>query len=190
MLLPRISTNVSVWPAEPDGDPLGALPRFARGVRGAARRHAGAAFARPAVPRHRRCASPQLRAHHAARLAELRRRGRRRAAPMSAAEHRAGAVPPRARPAAALLRHGRGDRASQPSVARRNARAPRSTTGRVRFAPTRSRIDHASAAQRIREPRHATARQARAAPHAAHAQLRSRRARRDRSRPPRRRARS
>ena len=71
MLLPRISTNVSVWPAEPDGDPLGALPRFARRVRRAAAptrwccRRTGC----------RSAASPlrvaQLRAHHAARLAEL-----------------------------------------------------------------------------------------------------------------------
>ena len=57
MLLPRISTNVSVWAVEPDGDPLRALPRLARRLRGAAARHAGAAVARPAVPRHRRCAS-------------------------------------------------------------------------------------------------------------------------------------
>ena len=30
MLLPRISTNVAVWPGEPDGDPRRAIPRFAR----------------------------------------------------------------------------------------------------------------------------------------------------------------
>ncbi len=70
MLLPRISTNVSVWPAEPDGDPLGrflasltvfaalppttlVLPSHGLPFRGAALRVA------------------QLHAHHAARLNEL-----------------------------------------------------------------------------------------------------------------------
>ena len=70
MLLPRISTNVSVWPAEPDGDPLGrfldsltdfedlrpdalVLPSHGLPFRGIALRVA------------------QLRAHHDARLAEL-----------------------------------------------------------------------------------------------------------------------
>ena len=70
MLLPRISTNVSVWPAEPDGDPLArflasldafealpadtlVLPSHGLPFRGIAARVA------------------QLRAHHAARLAEL-----------------------------------------------------------------------------------------------------------------------
>lgn len=70
MLLPRISTNVSVWAPEPDGDPLGAflesigvfeslppetlvLPSHGLPFRGIALRVA------------------QLRAHHAARLAEL-----------------------------------------------------------------------------------------------------------------------
>ena len=70
MLLPRISTNVSVWAPEPDGDPLGAflesiaafemlppdtlvLPSHGLPFRGIAVRVG------------------QLRAHHAARLAEL-----------------------------------------------------------------------------------------------------------------------
>jgi glyoxylase-like metal-dependent hydrolase (beta-lactamase superfamily II) len=70
MLLPRISTNVSIWAAEPDGDPLqrflDSLERFERlpddtlvlpshglPFRGIATRVA------------------ELRAHHAARLAEL-----------------------------------------------------------------------------------------------------------------------
>ena len=70
MLLPRISTNVSIWPAEPEGDPLRrflqSLARFERlppdtlvlpshglPFRGIATRVA------------------ELRAHHAARLAEL-----------------------------------------------------------------------------------------------------------------------
>jgi len=70
MLLPRISTNVAVWPAEPDGDPLGrfldsmsafealppdtlVLPSHGMPFRGIPLRTA------------------QLRAHHAARLDEL-----------------------------------------------------------------------------------------------------------------------
>jgi glyoxylase-like metal-dependent hydrolase (beta-lactamase superfamily II) len=70
MLLPRISTNVSVWPSDPDGDPLGrflasiaaflplpadtlVLPSHGLPFRGIALRVA------------------QLRAHHDARLAEL-----------------------------------------------------------------------------------------------------------------------
>ena len=72
MLLPRISSNVSVWPVEPDGDPLGdylvslepyaalapdtlVLPSHGRPFRGAAARVA------------------QLKDHHAARLATLTR---------------------------------------------------------------------------------------------------------------------
>jgi glyoxylase-like metal-dependent hydrolase (beta-lactamase superfamily II) len=70
MLLPRISTNVSVWPTEPDGDPLrrflASLDRFevlppetlvlpSHGL--------------PFVGIHSRVA--QLRTHHATRLAEL-----------------------------------------------------------------------------------------------------------------------
>jgi glyoxylase-like metal-dependent hydrolase (beta-lactamase superfamily II) len=70
MLLPKISTNVSVWPAEPEGDPLG---RFLKSL---------AVFAAlpgdtlilpshglPFVGAALRVA--QLHAHHAARLAEL-----------------------------------------------------------------------------------------------------------------------
>ena len=70
MLLPRISTNVAVWPADPDGDPLArflasldafdalpgdalVLPSHGLPFRGIAARVA------------------ELRAHHAARLAEL-----------------------------------------------------------------------------------------------------------------------
>jgi glyoxylase-like metal-dependent hydrolase (beta-lactamase superfamily II) len=70
MLLPRISTNVSVWPVEPDGDPLA---RFLDSL---------AAFAALApdtliLPSHglpffgARTRVEQLRAHHDARLAEL-----------------------------------------------------------------------------------------------------------------------
>jgi glyoxylase-like metal-dependent hydrolase (beta-lactamase superfamily II) len=70
MLLPRISTNVAVWPVDPDGDPLG---RFLASI---------AAFERLpddalVLPSHglpfRGIAArvAALRAHHAARLAEL-----------------------------------------------------------------------------------------------------------------------
>ena len=82
MLLPKISTNVSVWPIEPEGDPLGrfldSLGRFedlppdtlvlpSHGL--------------PFVGIHARVA--QLRAHHAARLAELEAAA---SAPVTAAE--------------------------------------------------------------------------------------------------------
>ena len=77
MLLPKISTNVSVWPSEPDGDPLGrfldslaafedlppdtlVLPSHGLPFRGIPLRVA------------------QLRAHHDARLAELREADRAR----------------------------------------------------------------------------------------------------------------
>jgi glyoxylase-like metal-dependent hydrolase (beta-lactamase superfamily II) len=84
MLLPRISTNVSVWPAEPEGDPLGrflaslaafealppetlVLPSHGLPFRGIALRVA------------------QLRAHHEARLGELVDALREAGAPLSAA---------------------------------------------------------------------------------------------------------
>ena len=84
MLLPRISTNVSVWPAEPDGDPLArflaslaafetlppqtlVLPSHGLPFRGIGLRVA------------------QLRAHHAERLAELEDAVRAAPAPVSAA---------------------------------------------------------------------------------------------------------
>lgn len=85
MLLPKISTNVSVWAVEPDGNPLG---RFLDSL---------AAFeALPpdtlVLPSHGlpfrgipvRVA--QLRAHHVARLDELAAAARAAAAPMSAAD--------------------------------------------------------------------------------------------------------
>jgi glyoxylase-like metal-dependent hydrolase (beta-lactamase superfamily II) len=70
MLLPRISTNVSVWPVEPDGDPLA---RFLDSI---------AAFSELPpdtliLPSHglpffgAAARVEQLRAHHVARLAEL-----------------------------------------------------------------------------------------------------------------------
>jgi glyoxylase-like metal-dependent hydrolase (beta-lactamase superfamily II) len=85
MLLPRISTNVSVWPADPDGDPLGrflasltafeklpedtlVLPSHGLPFRGIAARVAA------------------LRAHHEARLAELVHALEHAAGPSSAAD--------------------------------------------------------------------------------------------------------
>ncbi|MCC6196893.1 MAG: MBL fold metallo-hydrolase [Burkholderiales bacterium] len=85
MLLPKISTNVAVWPADPEGDPLG---RFLRSL---------ASFeALPdttlVLPSHgmpfRGIATrvAQLRAHHEARLAELFDAVSGSTAPMSAAQ--------------------------------------------------------------------------------------------------------
>ena len=51
MVLPRISTNVSVIDLEPEADPLPLYLALDRPHAGAARRHAGAAFARQALPR-------------------------------------------------------------------------------------------------------------------------------------------
>ena len=85
MLLPRISTNVSVWPPEPDGDPLGAfldsiaaferlpphtlvLPSHGLPFRGIPLRVA------------------QLQSHHDARLAELAEAVDRATSPVSAAD--------------------------------------------------------------------------------------------------------
>jgi glyoxylase-like metal-dependent hydrolase (beta-lactamase superfamily II) len=70
MLLPRISTNVSVWPAEAEGDPLG---RFLDSLAVFAALPADTlvlpSHGLPFVGAALRVA--QLRAHHAARLAEL-----------------------------------------------------------------------------------------------------------------------
>jgi glyoxylase-like metal-dependent hydrolase (beta-lactamase superfamily II) len=70
MLLPKISTNVSVWPAEPDGDPLGrflaSLDRFAPL---AANTLVLPSHGLPFVGIQTRI--NQLRSHHAARLAEI-----------------------------------------------------------------------------------------------------------------------
>jgi len=85
MLLPRISTNVAVWPSDPDGDPLGrflhsltayealppstlVLPSHGLPFRGIAMRVA------------------QLRTHHDARLAELVEAIGTASAPVSAAD--------------------------------------------------------------------------------------------------------
>jgi glyoxylase-like metal-dependent hydrolase (beta-lactamase superfamily II) len=70
MLLPRISTNVSVWPTEPEGDPLG---RFLESLE----RFAALPPETLVLPSHGlpfvgiQVRIEQLRAHHAARLAEL-----------------------------------------------------------------------------------------------------------------------
>jgi glyoxylase-like metal-dependent hydrolase (beta-lactamase superfamily II) len=70
MLLPKISTNVSVWPVEPDGDPLG---RFLESLD----RCAELPPETLVLPSHGlpfvgiRTRVAQLRAHHVARLAEL-----------------------------------------------------------------------------------------------------------------------
>jgi glyoxylase-like metal-dependent hydrolase (beta-lactamase superfamily II) len=70
MLLPRISTNVSVWPVEPDGDPLG---RFLASLDRLAELPSDTLV----LPSHGlpfvgiAARVEQLRTHHAARLAEL-----------------------------------------------------------------------------------------------------------------------
>src|SRR5689334_2055586 len=70
MLLPRISTNVSVWPIEPDGDPL---RRFLNSLQAFADLPGDTLI----LPSHglpfigAGARSTQLREHHAARLAEL-----------------------------------------------------------------------------------------------------------------------
>jgi glyoxylase-like metal-dependent hydrolase (beta-lactamase superfamily II) len=85
MLLPRISTNVSVWPAEPDGDPLG---RFLASL-ASFERLPGDALVLPShgLPfRGIAARVAELRAHHAARLAELEAALREAGRPMSAGE--------------------------------------------------------------------------------------------------------
>ena len=82
MLLPRISTNVSVWPVEPDSDPLG---RFLASLDRLAELPSGTLV----LPSHGlpfvgiAARVEQLRAHHAGRLAELEAAANR---PVSAAE--------------------------------------------------------------------------------------------------------
>jgi glyoxylase-like metal-dependent hydrolase (beta-lactamase superfamily II) len=85
MLLPRISTNVSVWPANPDGDPLG---RFLDSL-DAFERLRGDALVLPShgLPfRGIATRVAELRAHHAARLAELEAALAAAGRPMSAGE--------------------------------------------------------------------------------------------------------
>jgi glyoxylase-like metal-dependent hydrolase (beta-lactamase superfamily II) len=70
MLLPRISTNVSVWPTDPEGDPLG---HFLRSIR----RYRELPAATLVLPSHglpfrgAHARVAQLEAHHEERLAEL-----------------------------------------------------------------------------------------------------------------------
>jgi glyoxylase-like metal-dependent hydrolase (beta-lactamase superfamily II) len=70
MLLPKISTNVSVWPAEPEGDPLG---RFLASLD----RFTALEADTLVLPSHGlpfvgiQTRVEQLRSHHAARLAEI-----------------------------------------------------------------------------------------------------------------------
>jgi glyoxylase-like metal-dependent hydrolase (beta-lactamase superfamily II) len=70
MLLPRISTNVSVWPTDPEGDPLG---HFLRSIR----RYRELPAATLVLPSHglpfrgAHARVAQLEAHHQERLAEL-----------------------------------------------------------------------------------------------------------------------
>ena len=70
MLLPRISTNVAVWPTEPEGDPL---KRFLESLRAFDDMPADTLI----LPSHglpfvgARARVAELRAHHVARLAEL-----------------------------------------------------------------------------------------------------------------------
>jgi glyoxylase-like metal-dependent hydrolase (beta-lactamase superfamily II) len=127
MLLPKISTNVSVTPMEPDGDPLAlfleslsvlealppdtlVLPSHGLPFRGIALRVA------------------QLRAHHAARLGDLEDAIAAARSPSTAASVVPVLFPPRARRPSAVLRDGRSDRASQPSLHTGPARA----SGRLR----------------------------------------------------------
>jgi glyoxylase-like metal-dependent hydrolase (beta-lactamase superfamily II) len=70
MLLPKISTNVSVWPIEPDGDPLGRfLASLGRFEELPPETLVLPSHGLPFVGIHARV--EQLRAHHAARLGEL-----------------------------------------------------------------------------------------------------------------------
>ena len=115
MLLSTISTNVSVWPIDPEGDPLRlfldsiaryrelpkdvlVLPSHGKPFRGA----------------HARV--EQLEKHHQDRLAELLESLN---APQSAAELLERAVSPAARHTPDFLRDGRGDRPPALSLLRR-----------------------------------------------------------------------
>ena len=137
MLLPRISTNISVWAVEPDADPLArfldsliafealppdtlVLPSHGLPFRGIARRVAAAA-ARTTPPGWTNSSPPP--------------------APPPARSRAADLVPVlfrrRPRPAAAVLRHGRGHRPPQPPLARRAPRPPRRRRRRHSFRTRR-----------------------------------------------------
>ncbi len=77
MLLPKISTNISVWPVEPGRRPAGPLPGLARRVHRACAQHAGPALAWPAFCRH---PHPGRAVARAPRRAPGGAGGRRRAA--------------------------------------------------------------------------------------------------------------
>jgi glyoxylase-like metal-dependent hydrolase (beta-lactamase superfamily II) len=82
MLLPKISTNVSVWPIEPEGDPLGRfLDSLSRFEELPPETVVLPSHGLPFVGIHARV--EQLRAHHTARLAEIEAAA---AAPVTAAE--------------------------------------------------------------------------------------------------------
>ena len=89
MLLPRISTNVAVWPGEPDGDPLARFLDSLRALRGACRTRRSSCRRTACRFAASRSASAQLRAHHAARLAELSVPSRRRREPVIGGPDRA-----------------------------------------------------------------------------------------------------
>ena len=85
MLLPKITTNVAVWPVEPDGDPLA---RFLNSLAAFESLPAGTLV----LPSHGlpfrgiSIRVAQLRAHHEARLHELAEAVAKAAAPQSAAD--------------------------------------------------------------------------------------------------------
>ena len=81
MVLPKISTNVSVWPTEPDGDPLDLVPALGAALRAAAGANPGAAVARPAFLRAARTRSGAARASSPAPGRGPRPPARNRSAP-------------------------------------------------------------------------------------------------------------
>ncbi len=152
MLLPKISTNVAVWACEPEGDPLArflasiaafetlppdtlVLPSHGLPFRGIAVRVA------------------QLTAHHAARLDELAAAVATAASPAHRGRPRPGAVPARARPAAALFRDGRSDRPPQSSMARAATRPPCRHRRDDPLRPAASRVTNNYARKRAPCPR-------------------------------------
>ena len=136
MLLPRISTNVSVTAVDPDGDPLRRfldslaafteLPADTLVLPSHGLPFRGIAVARRAAPR-----APRGKARRA------RRRGARGRGAALRGRSRSRALPPRARHPAALLRHGRGDRPSQFSLASAKLERRVDADGSIRFAPCR-----------------------------------------------------
>ena len=132
MMLPRISTNVSVYDVEPESNPLKRLPRLDRQVRRAAGGHAGAAVARQAVPRPARAHPPAARPPP--RPAGRSDGGVRDSAPVGG-RRAAGHVQAQARPAPDHVCHGRSSGAPACAVVCRQA-AP---AARRRLASAASR---------------------------------------------------